>query len=520
MKWDRVARRALLQGAGGAFLALPFLESLARTEARAAGPAPKRLIAMKTYNHPVLTDFYPSTPVAGLVTRKDGTLGLTRPVGDGSRNATWAPLEELVVPGKGLSANLGPAFGRFLPKMTLLRGLDFLPDTNHNYSGFLGNYASCDEATPVPATLALPKWPTIDQVLAHSPKFYASPPAERSLHVGQGQFKGVQWSDGGRRGGPVTQGSTTTNPLDAYEKMFAMFAGGASAGADPRRLRDASVVDRVYQDFTRLRSHRRLSTGDKQLVDQFATLFQDLHNRLKGDQTASCAKPGAPPSSPGNATQDPGDIKSKWELFIDIVVAAIMCDRTRVFTLDVRKALTAAGALSHNPDGNGGSWHGAAHRWGANDQAAISEAHRWVAENVFLKIVEKLDVLEADGQTYLDSSLVYWGGEVGFNHINYSVVSVLAGSAGGFIKPGRYIDYIDWTSKAYFSQFGGTVIRGVPHNRLCVTILQAMGLAPADYERLGIPGFGETRTTNKDPNLWATDYDLAQVGQVLPGIRG
>jgi hypothetical protein len=65
----------------------------------------------------------------------------------------------------------------------------------------------------------------------------------------------------------------------------------------------------------------------------------------------------------------------------------------------------------------------------------------------------------------------------------------------------------------------GNVILGIPHNRLLVTILQAMGLSPADYELGGQPGYGSTSTAGKDPNLWPTQYDLSQVGQVLPGIR-
>ena len=122
-------------------------------------------------------------------------------------------------------------------------------------------------------------------------------------------------------------------------------------------LRDATVVDKVYQDFTKLKNSRRLSAQDKQLVDQFATLFQDLNNRLKSTpgQAVTCTKPGAPASSPGNNSQDPADIRAKWSAFIDIIVAAILCDRTRVFTLDVRKVVTASGALFHNPDGVGGS---------------------------------------------------------------------------------------------------------------------------------------------------------------------
>ena len=97
---------------------------------------------------------------------------------------------------------------------------------------------------------------------------------------------------------------------------------------------------------------------------------------------------------------------------------------------------------------------------------------------------------------------------------------LLAGSAGGFIKPGRYLDYIDWDGKAYFSQEDGNVIKGVPHNRFLVTVLQAMGLSPTDYERDGKPGYGSTSTSGRDGNAWPVDYDMASVGQILPGIQG
>src|SRR5687768_6024691 len=109
MKWNRVSRRVVLQGAGGALLAFPWLESMKPKHAQAAGAPVKRFIAMKTYNHPVITKWYPSTPIAGLMPRKDGTLALTKDLGDGSRNAKWATLTELVEAGKGLSANLGPS---------------------------------------------------------------------------------------------------------------------------------------------------------------------------------------------------------------------------------------------------------------------------------------------------------------------------------------------------------------------------------------------------------------------------
>jgi hypothetical protein len=116
--------------------------------------------------------------------------------------------------------------------------------------------------------------------------------------------------------------------------------------------------------------------------------------------------------------------------------------------------------------------------------------------------------------------VVFWGNELGMNHLNWSVPSLLVGSAGGALNTGRYIDYIDWDQPVKFHQEKGPVIEGVPYNRLLVSLLQAFGLSPEDYERNGQPGYGSTSTNGRDPSAWPTDYDLSNIGQVLPGIQG
>jgi hypothetical protein len=47
------------------------------------------------------------------------------------------------------------------------------------------------------------------------------------------------------------------------------------------------------------------------------------------------------------------------------------------------------------------------------------------------------------GTTYLDNSLVYWGNELGFNHIRYSVPCLLAAARAGVGGTS-----IDWDGKA------------------------------------------------------------------------
>jgi hypothetical protein len=530
---SRPSRRTVLRGAAGAVLAMPFLESLWPAAARGQTLAPpKRFIVLKTFSTQLIKEWYPAFSGSGYElhdskysdSRADGTTLLTKKLVSG-KNYTWAPLTDFQT-ASGISGILGPSLNPFLPKLTLVRGLDFLPAVNHNYGGLLGNFSSCTAATPCDAD-SLPDVPTIDQVMAYSPKFYADTPALRYLHVSQGVTDAMSYSNLGKAGGAVQQLKTRTNPLDAFNDVFGTSPPGNTAGPDPNR--DKLLVDRVRDDYVKLKSNARLSAGDKALVDQYVTLVSELQAKLSVTPMMACTPPAAPTSLANNSGLDTTDITTKWSLFLDVVTAALMCDRTRIVTIGVHKALGPGPDSSdpslvgfyHSEDASGGTWHGLAHDFAdPNSRRMLQGINAWVAENVFAKLLSKLDVPETADSTYLDNSLVYWGNELGFNHIAYSVPCLLAGSAGGFIKAGRYLDYIDWDGRAYFSQEDGNVIQGIPHNQFLVTALQAMGLSPEDYETGGQPGYGSTSVSGRSSSTWAVDYDLSTVGELLPGIQG
>jgi hypothetical protein len=531
-----IQRRMFLKGAGGAVLALPFLESaLPRTASAQTATPPKRFIALKSFSTQLVQEWYPRFTGNGYAlkdskyagsSKADGTTLLTQKLVSG-KNYTWAPLTDFQT-STGISGILGPALNPHLSKLTLIRGLDFLPTVNHNYGGLLGNFSSCTAATPCDAD-SLADVPTIDQVMAYSPKVYPTTPGLRYLHISQGVTDSMSYSDLGMKGGAVQQLKARTNPLDAFNDVFAGFMGGGTTTPPP--MRDKLLVDRVYADYNRLKQNKRLSSTDKQLVDRYVTLVSELQAKLSptGTPMMSCTPPMAPASMANNTTLNVTDITSKWNVFLDIVAAAVMCDRTRIITIGVHKALgpgpdSASSTLVghyHSEDASGGTWHGLAHDWSnSNSRRMLKGINAWIASEVFAKLIKKLDVPEMGGTTYLDNSLVYWGNELGFNHIAYSVPCLLAGSGGGFIKPGRYLDYIDWDGRAYFAQENGNVIKGIPHNQFLVTALQAMGLAPADYETGGKAGYGSTSVNGRSTDTWAVDYDLSTVGQILPGIRG
>ena len=96
-----------------------------------------------------------------------------------------------------------------------------------------------------------------------------------------------------------------------------------------------------------------------------------------------------------------------------------------------------------------------------------------------------LDVPELGDKTLLDNSLVYWGNELGFNHIGYSVPCILAGSAGGYLKTGRYLDYIGAWGAAIISAGAAVSIIGNLH----VLILAGSRLPFAMAERGELPRF-------------------------------
>ena len=212
--------------------------------------------------------------------------------------------------------------------------------------------------------------PTIDQVMAYSSKIYPTTPGLRYLHIAQGVTNSMSYSDLGMKGGAVQQLSARTNPLDAFNDVFAGFTSGGTMPPSTM-MRDKLLVDRVYADYTRLKQSSRLSGTDKQLVDRYVSLVSELQAKLSptGTPMMSCTPPMAPASMANNTGLDTTDIKTKWGVYLDIVTAALMCDRTRIITIGVHKALgpspdsasTAQLGYYHSEDASGGTWHGLAH---------------------------------------------------------------------------------------------------------------------------------------------------------------
>jgi hypothetical protein len=525
-----LGRRTFLYTAAGAGLSIPFLASLAPRALEAQLPsAPRRFIAIQTQSGQMSKEWYPTATPAGYQRRdtlfgdspkSDGTSYLHEPI-SGSTGASQAPLSDFGATG-ALSNILGASLTPYLSKMNLVRGLDFLPASGHNAGAFWGNYAGGAASTEVGS---LSQVPTIDQVMAYSSRVYPAPPPVRTLHLGSGYPSSFSFTDYGMRGGEVEQASHFMNPEDAWDSVFGSFVAPSETPVeDPNR----SLMNAIHQDYARVRDGGRIGVADRALLERHMAFLADIERSLGARATVACSVPPRPRSIengyPWEEVSSIEDFRESISLLIDIAVAAIRCDLTRIVTFQVAEALTNGSGTwvssFHNSGDVAGDWHQFAHD-AASDPSArrnLIGIAQWVASDVFGAFVSRLEAEEGEGKTFLDSSLVCWGSELAFDHYNTDMPTVLAGSAGGALRTGQFLDYIDWSGDYANPIPGwGTLIPGLPHNRLLVTMLQAMGLAPEDYERDGQPGYGHTDLINT-PYNWPGDYDMSLIGSPLPGL--
>lgn len=457
MSKSHISRRMFLKGTGGAILAIPCLASLlpSRALGQATVSRPKRFINMYTPYGSVYSQWNPTIAANTLVGPDIRERALASVAGD-------------------ISGILGAPFNSLKDKLLLVRGLDGLVLFDHGGAfGLAGNKGNEDLKI-----LSLNQ--SIDQVLARSSKIYPTEPKVRSLHLTPGlptdsrNYVSFSKTPTGAAPVPIIQ-----DPRIAFEKLFGgLDAGLSDAQKLARRNRNLSVIDRVLANYTQVMGSPRLSSLDKQRLDSHVSMIRDLEKSIQATEGGVCA-------GPANITGLSTDLSRLVTQHIDIMVAAIRCDLTCIGTISLGESRTynwLPNQLSHH--------HSMSHSDG-DAAPGLTAINQWWAGK-FAELLNKLDVIEdpATGRTYLDNSLVYWSNEQTshgvLNHRLLDMPVLLAGGAGTLIT-GRYVDY---RRPGNVDQFSG-VIRGRVYNQLLVTILQAMGLTPAEYEEGGVAGFGE-----------------------------
>lgn len=458
----RASRRRFLKGAFGVSLGLPFLEGLAPRAAFGQTAAPvKRFGVFFACNGVNMDRWFP--------------------------NGAYGELTD-----RHLLGTANEALLPFRRKLLFPRGVHMSP-RGYGRDGGGGDDHGKGMAHKLTAQYAsseqwLAQGPSIDQILARAinPRIGKSRRPALNLMVGRPTgdrgLDFISYSEAGRAVAGIN------NPWTAYAQFLGLDQTAESAPALERLVRRRqSVMDLVSDQFADLRG-ARLSSNDRIKLDQHLTAVRDVELRL-GAGLISCGsslleeRARAYASRPELVVRN-ADYPTIADLQVDIFALALACDYTRVATLQFDRG--AAGPtflwdgmnhaynhhkLSHgkNQDdcfGDDGDPNTCRDVDGYQDM--LFDIDRW-HQRKYARLLERLDgYVEEDGSTVLDNSAILYTNELsdGRTHNYQDLPYVLAGSAGGYFRTGRYL-----------SMPRG--LRGsetAPHNKLLNTLVNAMGV--------------------------------------------
>ena len=441
MKPFRLDRRAVLRGAGGVAIGLPWLEimgcsrdkgaPIGQSSQRLTGTPPKRFIVVYTPNGNITAQWTPS--------------------GEGSDfklSPILAPLEAyksdlLVVDGLELVASKdGPGDPH-------QRGMAWLTGQNLQAGDQVGN----DGVSRAGFANGISVDQRIAAAVGTTTKF-------RSLEFGV-QLGGadvmhrIAYLDAGQ---PVPP---EEDPSAAFGRIFADLTSDSDAGASLKQHR-ATVLDAVTSDYSRL--NKRLGTADRRKLDEHLAAVRDVQSRL--NQTTIVGGSCAPAKPAGVIDLDNQDnFPVIGQLQIEPLVTSLACDMTRVASLQWSGARNKH---TFNWLGIPDEHHTLSHT-GVSDtvsQGKLAQIHTWYSQQ-FAYLISKLKAIPEGDGTLLDSTVILWGTDVavGNSHSDEPMPFVLAGNAQKSFTTGRYVKFPDNT----------------PHSNLLVSLINAMGIEATTF---------------------------------------
>ncbi|WP_437493802.1 DUF1552 domain-containing protein [Sorangium sp. So ce1014] len=448
MRQRMISRRRMLQGALAATATIPLLNSeLARGQETTA---PKRFVVFYTPNGTLESQWMPTGPGANYTLSP-----LLQPL---------SPFKAKLIPLRGINMNVvvnsnvgsehARGIGGLLTGRALLKG---------NFRSFNSNNAGWSSGI------------SLDQHIANKLK-----PSTlfRTLELG------VQVRDAEVRGrlcysGPDQPIPPREDPYDTFEQLFGASVPGQGQGSsdalDRLRAQRRTVFDLLREDIAEVRP--RIGREDRVKLDAHMQSIQDIEARLAGG--GSSTGTGGPtttcqPPALGERIDlsDDANMPAIGKLQMDMAAAALACDLTRIVTLQWSYAESEH---LYPWLGLSGNHHAISHQWDTPGKAQYSKIHTWFAEQLAY-LLGKLDSYAEGDRTLLDNTVVLWVTEISEStqHALTNMPFLLAGSAGGAFRTGRFVDYL---------ANGGAARQ---HNDLLLTIANAMG---TDDTTFGDPAF-------------------------------
>jgi hypothetical protein len=271
---------------------------------------------------------------------------------------------------------------------------------------------------------------TLDQVIAKHPQFYSDgAPQYRSLELGMSK---AVLHDFGTWNSVSHNGPNSINPpiRDAQKLFEQLFSVKPDLLEVARRT---SVLDVVAEDTRQLGA--RLGKRDRQRLDEHLTHISEIERRLNVTR-AACVTP----ATPASVVDGEVNVLDRLDVMADILVAALRCDVTRVFTVAFT---TGASLMQMNGAGeiNGTGAHQLHDACHGGERDVIT-AFTKLNLTAYAKLLDKLTAdQDVNGQTLLDNSVIMGTSEYGegFTHSNKEHPFIFAGKAGGKLDTGWHV---------------------------------------------------------------------------------
>jgi Protein of unknown function (DUF1552) len=417
-KWE-ISRRDLLKSLGVGGACLPLLQ--ATTSYGQPAEAPKRLIVH------LQTEGY----------RRENWLPPAGPLG--TLPSSLQPLEE------------------FKDQLIVMADL-----TNPKFPGCArwahGSYGGIFAAGPVDPNSGNGKeyWepvvPSIDQIVASDIEKKFPQITQKTLAFGIGTGNTGRYPGSNRCfwAGPKQPITPETDPYKVYNQIFAgrpKDMAAADPNADKMRAERKSLLDFVGKDLERFKT--RLGMEDRMVIDGHLESIRQLERKLSADkqEVGNCGGVwSGNPAQPVAITT--ANTPMLWSLQMQLVVAALKCDVTRVGTTQVGDSTGGAIIFDFVPgvprEGNGyqkfRDWHDLGHRpvRPGPDGDDKSRVDKWTMGK-FAELLGYLKKVPEGGGTMLDSTVVLWANhmEDGSSHGAQKMPWIIAGKSKGYFKTGH-----------------------------------------------------------------------------------
>jgi hypothetical protein len=204
------------------------------------------------------------------------------------------------------------------------------------------------------------------------------------------------------------------------------------------RAQRKSVLDAVSKQFDAV--VKRADADDRLRLEIHAAMIRDIEQRLEREQITGevCYVPEQPEDlEPDGESAVPKIVKAH----LDLLAIALACDLTRVATIQISNAKNYMRYPWLNSLGEG---HNLSHAGPSNTTAVTELTARdvWHSEQLVYLMDKLAQVPEGDG-TMLDNTVIVWTSEiaVGNTHSQQNMPILMAGSAGGYFKTGRFLTY-------------------------------------------------------------------------------